>query len=251
MLFFFVIGEVVSFSLYFSGFYSQFNIPNILSSAIVGFLILIFLIKSSGFSNKGDKSLLCILLSLLFWITAEFLYGYYSGFLNIDAYPSVADLFYLAGYIFFVLFLTLMNKTYKIELAFILSLIVTFSLFVFYILYVEIFIFGLSDFGGSTYDLILLFTYPILDLFIAIGAVVYYFRGISISLNKEHTYWIFVSLFGFFFFVADLAFGYNDIYSITNTNYNFDLYYNIGYLLLGTAIIIRINYIHSPKKVIN
>ena len=248
ILFFFVVGEVVSFSLYFSSFYSQLNIPNILSSAIVGFLILIFLIKSSGFSNKGDKSLLFILLSLLSWITAEFLYGYYSGFLNIDAYPSVADLFYLAGYIFFVLFLTLMNKTYKIELAFILSSIVTFSLFVFYILYVEIFIFGLSDFGGSTYDLILLFTYPIIDLFIAIGAVVYYFRGISISLNEEHIYWIFVCLFGFFFFVADLAFGYNDVYNITNTNYMFDLYYNIGYLLLGTAIIIRINYIHSPKK---
>ncbi len=35
--------------------------------------------------------------------------------------------------------------------------------------------------------LILLFAYPIVDLFIVAGAIMYYFRGRSISLNKENT----------------------------------------------------------------
>ena len=211
-------------------------------------MILIFLLKSADSLIVINKTQWFILLSLLCWVTAEFLYGYYSGFLEIDAYPSLADVFYITGYLFFILFLVSINETYKLELAFIVSSLVTFSLIVFYVLYVSIFVYEVSDFGGSIYDLILLFTYPIVDLFIIVGSIMYYFRGRSISLNKENTYWIFISFFGFFFLIADLAFGYNDIFNIINNDYLFDLYYNIGYLLLGIAVIIRLSYINIQRK---
>ena len=206
------------------------------------------MLKSTKSLRVIDKTQLFILLSLLCWVTAEFLYGYYSGFLEIDAYPSLADVFYITGYIFFILFLVSINETYKLELAFIVSSLVTFSLFVFYVLYISIFVYEVYDFGGSIYDFILLFTYPIVDLFIVTGAIMYYFRGRTISLNKENTFWIFISFFGFSFFIADLAFGYNDISNIINNDYLFDLYFNIGYLLLGIAIIIRLSYINIQRK---
>ena len=195
-----------------------------------------------------DKTQLLILLSLLCWVAAEFLYGYYSGFLDIDPYPSLADLFYITRYLFFILFLVSINEKYKIEFAFIVSSLATFSLLVFYALYISIFVYQVSDFGGSIYDLILLFTYPLFDLFIVVGSIMYYFRGRTISLNKENNDWIFISLFGFIFFIADLAFGYNDIFNIINNDYLFDLYYNIGYLLLGIAIIIRLSYSNIQRK---
>lgn len=210
-------------------------------------MIFIFLLKSADSLRVIDKTQWFILLSLLCWVTAEFLYGYYSGFLEIDAYPSIADLFYITGYLF-ILFLVSINETYKLEFAFVVSSLVTFSIFVFSVLYISIFVYRIYDFGGSIYDLILLFAYPIIDLFIIAGSIMYYFRGRSISLNKENTYWIFISFFGFFFFIADLAFGYNDIFNIINNDYLFDLYYNIGYLLLGIAIIIRLSYIDSQRK---
>ena len=211
-------------------------------------MIFIFLLKSAKSLRVIDKPQLFILLSLLCWVTAEFLYGYYSGFLEIDAYPSIADVFYITGYLFFILFLVSINETYKLELAFIVSSLVTFSLVVFYVLYISIYVYEVYDFGGSIYDLILLFAYPIVDLFIIAGAIMYYFRGRSISLNKENTYWIFISFFGFFFFIADLTFGYNDISNIINNDYLFDLYFNIGYVLLGIAIIIRLSYINIQRK---
>ncbi len=76
----------------------------------------------------------------------------------------------------------------------------------------------------------------------------YYFRGRTISLDKENNYWIFIAFFGFFSFIADLAYGYNDIFNITNNDYLFDLLYNIGYLLLGIAIIIRLSYSSIQRK---
>ena len=219
-----------------------------MSSGIITILIFIFLFKSANSSKVIDKTQLFILLSLLCWVAAEFLYGYYGGFLEIDPYPSPADLLYITGYLFFILFLVSINAKYKLELAFIVSSLVTFSLLVFYVLYISIFVYQVSDFGGSIYDLILLFTYPIFDLFIIAGSIMYYFRGRTISLDKENNYWIFIAFFGFFSFIADLAYGYNDIFNITNNDYLFDLLYNIGYLLLGIAIIIRLSYSNIQRK---
>ncbi|CAN5807323.1 hypothetical protein BH23THE1_BH23THE1_18680 [soil metagenome] len=58
-----------------------------------------------------------------------------------------------------------------------------------------------------------MFIYPIFDLFIIVGAVMYYFRGKAISINKGHYIWIFVSAAGLFYFNADLLFGYNDLFN--------------------------------------
>ena len=198
--------------------------------------------------NESNLSKFFLPFSFICWFTAEFLYGYLSGVLNLDAYPSIADAFYLIGYILFVLFLIAINKTYKIELGIILSSLVTFSLFVFYVLYISIFVFEFYAFSGNLTDLILMFVYPIMDLFIVIGSVIYYFRGRSISINKENNYWIFIALFGVLNFIADLTFGYDDLYKISTQFLMYDLYYNIGYLLVGIAIIIRIHYIPIRNK---
>ena len=183
-----------------------------------------------------------ILSSLVCWLTAEFLYGYYDGFLRIDAYPSFADCFYLIGYIFFVLYLYLLNKSYKIELGFIISALVTLSLFVIYILYISIFIFEIYTFSNDVIGLILLFSYPVLDAFIILVAIAYYLRGRSISINKGHNYWILIALFGLLFFIADFLFGFNDLLKIIDTTRFLDLLYNAGYIVLGICIIIKINY---------
>jgi hypothetical protein len=182
------------------------------------------------------------------WCIAEAFYGYYEGILEIDPYPSIADLFYLAGSIFFVLFFISMNRSYKIELAFITSFIITFSLIVFYVIYLAVFIFDIYDYGGSIIDLVLLFAYPIIDLLIMIGAITYYFRGRSISLNKDYIYWIFVSLFAFFSLIADITFGYDNLRDNESNGVLSDLCFNMGYMLLGVAILIRIHYLNAPKN---
>ena len=189
-----------------------------------------------------DKTNLLILFSLVCLLTAEFLYGYYDGFLRIDAYPSFADCFYLMGYIFFVLYLYLINKSYKIELGFIISALVTFSLFIIYFLYVSIFIFEIYTLSNDVIGLIILFIYPVLDAFIILVAIAYYLRERSISINKRHNYWIFIASFGLVSFIADFIFGFNDLLNIIDNTGFTDLLYNVGYIVLGIGIIIKIIY---------
>jgi hypothetical protein len=245
VLVFFIVIEAISFGLYFSGTFSQYNLPNILSSGVIAVLVLIFVSKYTSSIGNTNKSELFFLLTLSCWFSAEILYGYLNGYLQIDAYPSIADVFYLFGYIFFISFLWFMNTIYKIELAYILSAIVTFSLIIFYVMYIAIFVYEIYTFSGSVVDLTLLFVYPIVDLFIVLGSIMFYFRGRTISINKGHHFWIFISAAGLVFFVADVIFGFDDLFKILTEDdiYLSDLFYNIGYLLFGIAFIVRIRYL--------
>lgn len=242
IIFLFATVEIISFFLYFSGFYPQFNIPTILLSAINTSLLIIFFLKTTNTLDEIDQSAIFLLLTFICWFIAESFYGYFSGFLQIDPYPSVADASYLVGSLFLMLFLVQMNKLYKIELGYIVSSLATISLFIFYVLYVSIFIFEVYIFSGDLLDLTLLFVYPIFNLFIIVGAVMYYFRGKAISINKGHNFWIFVSAAGLFYFIADLIFGYNDLFNFLENVHLFDLFYNIGYMLFGVAVLIKVKY---------
>jgi hypothetical protein len=91
-------------------------------------------------------------------------------------------------------------------------------------------------------DLILLFVYPIFDLFVAVGAVMFYFRGKAISIGKEYNFWIFISAGALCFFIADLIFGYNDLFGFLENATELDLLYVVGYLLFGVAFIVNIKY---------
>ena len=134
----------------------------------------------------------------------------------------------------------MLNKSYKIELGFIISALVTFSLVVIYILYISIFIFEIYTLSNDVIGLILLFSYPVLDAFIILVAVAYYLRGRSISISKGHYYWILIASFGLLSFIADFIFGFNDLLNIIDATRFFDLLYNVSYIVLGIGIIIKI-----------
>jgi hypothetical protein len=241
----FIVVETISFLFYFTQIYFQYNVANILSSVITTVLITFYLFNKSRNSSGSDSlsiTNLSLLLSFVSWSIAEFLYGYFNGFLGVDTYPHVADGFYLIGYIFLVVFLYSINKLYKIELGITISSLVTFSLFSFYLLYISIFIFEIYTFDGNIIALVLLFAYPMFDVFILLGAVIYYIRGREISLNKEYYFWIFIALFGFFFLIADLTFGLGDLFRIVDDSKSFDLFFNIGYACFGIAILVRLYY---------
>jgi hypothetical protein len=151
------------------------------------------------------------------------------------------------GYLFLFLFLAFINKFYKLELGFIDSTLVTFSLFVFYVLCIFIFILEIYTFSGEPIDLTLLFVCPIFDLFLMVGAVMFYFRGRSIFIDEEYNFWILVSTAAFCFFIADLVFGYNDLFAFLVNVSQLDLLYNVSYLFFGVAYVIKIK--NTLKKI--
>lgn len=238
----FILIESISFLFFFVNSYVQYNISTILSSATVTTLIFIYLLKSKYSKHNIDKIYFFLFSSLFCWFTAELLYGYYGGILQIDAYPSFADFFYMLGSISFILFFYSLNKSYKIELGLIISALVTFSLLIVYFLYVGLFVFEINTLSNDGNALILLFSYPVFDAFITLASIAYFLRGKDISLKKEYNFWIFFAFFGLLFFIADLMFGFNDLLKIIDTNWLLDIFYNIGYIMLGIAIIIKIKY---------
>ncbi len=120
----FIAFGTLSFLFYFSEPYlGYYNIPNIITSGIVVYFIFCLIHKTGNSLLQVDRTQLLLLLSFVCWFSAEALFGYYSGVLHTDPYPSIADIFYLAGYIFFTLLLWRLNKTYKIELSIFIQLI--------------------------------------------------------------------------------------------------------------------------------
>ena len=223
------------------------NVPNIISSGAVLWIIIVFIYKSGNSLTKITRVQLLLFVSFVCWFTAEVLFGYYNGILDVDAYPSTADIFYTAGYIFFIFLLCTLNRTYKIELTIIVSAIVTFALFAFYVLYLSVFIFEVYKFTGNSIDLLLTFSYPILDLFIIVGSIVYYIREKEISLNKEYLSWLFIAACGLSFFIADVIFGFKDLFDLSTTSNTADLFFNWGYLLLGAGLITRSIFIRQAN----
>ena len=245
----FIAFGTLSFLFYFSEPYlGYYNIPNIITSGIVVYFIFCLIHKTGNSLLQVDRTQLLLLLSFVCWFSAEALFGYYSGVLHTDPYPSIADIFYLAGYIFFTLLLWRLNKTYKIELSIFISLLVTFCLFSFYVLYISVFIFNVYSLTGNSIDLILVFAYPIFDLFIIICGVLFYFREREISLNREYLAWLLISVCAFSFFLADVIFGFDDLFGFSQDDHLFDFFFNVGYLVLGIAILTRIFYLNIHSR---
>lgn len=249
MIFVFIWVQILSFLLYFTKTYNEFNLPNILSSGVLIFPITVLMIlrKPNTSVRVVNKSYILIFFASFTWFVAECIFGYYNGFLKEDPYPSLADFFYLVGYLLLLAYLVIINKIYKIEFSIIISALITFFIMTFYVIYLSVFIYQIPLYSGNIYDLTLLFFYPLADLFIVMGSLMYYFKGRSISINKENRFWILIALFGFFFFMGDLTYGYDDLLGTFN-NYIFDLFFNIGYLFLGIGIIIRMSYFYNLKK---
>jgi hypothetical protein len=80
-----------------------------------------------------------------------------------------------------------------------------------------------------------------------VGSIVYYLREKEISLNKEYLSWLFIAVCGISFFVADVIFGFHDLFDLSTKTNTADLFFNLGYLLLGAGLITRIMFIRQAN----
>lgn len=224
------------------------NIANIISSSAVIFVILV-LVNKINHVKKKNATELYVLAFAIFWCIGEILYGLVNYIPESITYPSSADLFYLIGYAFFIIYLYKLNKVYKLKTRIIISFLITISWFIFYFLYVSVNIFHIYEWEGNTFSIVLSFLYPILDIYIAVTAL-YFFQAKTISLAKEHVSWIFVVIFGMISFIGDFIYGYRMIINIDESFLNlYNLYFNIAYTMIGTSfLIIYKHIIYFPTK---
>ena len=151
-----------------------------------------------------------ILLSFSNWFVAEVSFGYYNEVLKVNPSPWIAELFYFVS-IFSVLWLRILSKTYKGE-SLVNSSLIAFSVFAFYIFYISFFyiecLYDERKFGWSNPT----FLNPFFDLIFIVAGAAHFFREKDVSLNKEYLTLVLVTICGCFFFIANLMFGFNDLF---------------------------------------
>lgn len=216
------------------------NIANMFSSFILIPIVLTLIRKRSKYFKNIGRAELFVISSFVAWFIAEILYGLISYIPDSTTYPSSADILYVTGYGLFMAYLYQRNKVYKLETGVIVSSLVTYSLFIFYFLYLSFAIFHIFNKDDNAVIIILSFIYPILDIYIALIGLFFYFQVKRISLENEHLIWIFVAAFGFLSFTGDSLYSYKFLFDINDGLINFfNLCYNIGYSLLGIAYLIK------------
>jgi hypothetical protein len=172
------------------------------------------------------------------WFTAEIIWTYYQLGLGIETpFPSLADVFWLAGYApltyhLYRIYHTITRKIVGGDTLIVLSAIVAAILA--FLLYL---IFGLSGRHQGLLELIINLAYPVLDAILLIPAIV-----ILWSFRKgepAYTHWVMISLFIIFIAVADIGFDYAlaaDQDSASQQEWVWDMFYNAGYLSIAGAL---------------
>jgi hypothetical protein len=221
----------------------------------VGAAIAVLFMQKIKSIIDNNRAFVFIAVGIILWATAELTWTYYQLGLRIEnPFPSIADAFWVIGYIFFI------PALYSISFNFIKSKIrpVTSGLHtkrkeivaisagaavatgIIYIILSAIFS-GQNPFtltGKGLTGFIISATYPILDVIMLVPAA-----SILWSLKRvdpSYTHWVLICAFVIFNAIADVGFAYAEIINVEAANtqtWVWDTFYNAGYLCLAGALL--------------
>ena len=164
------------------------------------------------------------------WFTAEIIWTYYQLGLGVETpFPSLADVFWLAGYapltyhlyrIYTTVTMKVTDRDTMIVISSLVSAVLAFLLYL---------VFSISGQHQSVLELIINLAYPVLDAILLIPAIVilWSFR----RSEPAYTHWVMISLFIVFVTVADIGFDYAlavDEDSASQQEWIWDMFYNAG-----------------------
>lgn len=195
--------------------YVTFNPSGLFNSTLYLFFPVIAVFAGFRLSRLYAKSVTGRIIAgmsfgLLCWALGEFIWYAFEIFLSIDPFPSVADIFYLLGYLFFVY--ALMKELTKIKESF---KEIHFFHCVTYLIVVSFFIIPVSYYGiYSVYDgdvtmlqNIIAMAYGVGDLLLIVAASLVLLPLLQHSDGKFARFWNTMTAGFIFFLLADILFG--------------------------------------------
>jgi hypothetical protein len=199
---------------------------------------IIVLVRQIRVHSQYSKTFGFLAVGVGLWFTAEIIWTYYQLGLGIETpFPSLADAFWLAGYVpltyhLYRIYNTVTMKVTGGDMMVVLSVMVAAVLA--FLLYL---IFGLSGQHQDMLELTINLAYPVLDAILLIPAIV-----ILWSFRKgepAYTHWVMISLFIIFIAVADIGFDYAlaaNQDTASRQEWIWDMFYNAGYLSIAGAL---------------
>ena len=199
----------------------------------------ILVIYRHKFHGVHGKSFFCLTLGVLLWLAADITVSYYYFILLIKVVPppvSFADVFWLAGYIFFALHLFITFKFMRkiINVRVLVATSLASAIFVSYMLTVHVPLI-LSEFAHHNYLVFAVnVSYPIADAILIVPAVTIV---VASRLDYEHSIpWTFASISLLVNAFADYGF-VNDVMNNNMENIRvWDLFFIADFLILAAAL---------------
>ena len=213
---------------------------------------IIVLVRQIRVHSEYSKTFGFLAVGLGLWFTAEITWTYYQLGLGVETpFPSLADVFWLAGYApltyhLYRIYNTVTMKVTDRDTIIVISAIVAAILA--FLLYL---VFSLSVQPQDMLELIINLAYPVLDAMLLIPAIVILWsfrRG-----EPAYTHWVMISLFIIFVTVADIGFDYAlavDEDSASQQEWVWDMFYNAGYLSIAAALFWYSRYLVLTKKLV-
>lgn len=231
-----------------SGSMRQFGDVSVVAASLYALILLTYALTT--FSRKDKQRLGWILLSIgigLYFL-GEASWGYIELIMRIEVpFPSIADLFWLIGYLPLFAGLILIYKGMEVKLArYEKAVFAVLGLLLFFVPFWFL-LFPIIKSGEiSVTEKLLDLAYPGLDIFLALPAlaiVLIYGRGL---LGRT---WFFISLGFLLFTVADLLFSYLTWIEKYKTGSLVDLLWLSGYIMIAVAAISQIDLVRTTRLI--
>jgi len=236
----------------FQSFYPDFmyTFSNVVSPFIAGVAVLssFFALRRywDNIGSRLSRIWLCFALGMFLWFLGELGWAIYTMVLNVEIpYPSIADIFWLSGYvplfIALLLYIQIIKPAISKMMLFTADAIVAgVGVIIFPVLVIPVIAYA------SEQDLVTLsidLAYPGLDLVLFLEAILgLLVFTISRLKSRVGVAWHFINIAIIFNVVADITFSY---FTLEGTYYNGhpqELLFHVGYLLFALAF-----YVHSKE----
>jgi len=228
----------------------MYTFSNVFSPFIAGVAVLssFFALRKywDNFGSRLSKIWLCFTLGMLLWFLGELGWALYTMVLNVEIpYPSIADIFWLIGYvplfIALLFYIEIIQPAISTKLFSVAAVIVTgVSVIGFSTLMLPV-LAGASEQDFVTFGISL--AYPALDLVLFLEAVLGLLVFTVTRLKgRVGMAWHFMNAAILLNVVADGAFSYTTMEGSYYCGHAIDLLFHLGYLLFALAF-----YVHSKE----
>ena len=219
-----------------------------------GGLVILSFIMNYKFGSTGRHGVAWIMFACfsVSWFIAETTWIIYDVYLEIDPFPSIADFFYVAGYLFLFVFMRFYLKPVKNGIS---HKMLASAIFVSSILLV----FGLTAIGlnatSDPFDTInakvdvwsfaLALSYPVLDAIVLIPAIL----GLALFLKGQVKFlWSLICLAIISVSIADIAFVLGNMDELYHIGHMIDIFFLWSYVLMSFGVYNHYSLFQSSKN---
>src|SRR3989338_8354729 len=196
-----------------------------LAAVIAGY----YAFKLHGIKTPYGEALLFLVLGSLFWALGEFSWALLETVLQMEPFPSIADMFWYTGYFLFGMGLYYIWKVIRTSvpghriIAAVLVALAALAISLFYGVFPHI-----ADPGLTLIEKIVAGVFVVLDFIIIVGEIIIIVSLLGREIIKP---WVVILIAGFFTAFADIMFA--QIASLYESNSFFGVLWDIEYILMA------------------